>query len=61
MPEYTKQWSYNSDDYEKDVVRTDDGDTPSIFEKLLKEAHDYAISITNPRFLNWVRVDWIWI
>lgn len=61
IPEYSKQWSYNNDDYENDVVSYDGGETPSILDRYLKEAHDYSISITQPRYVNWVRLEWIWI
>jgi hypothetical protein len=59
MPEYGKRWSYDSSDYEKDRVTPPDQET--IFTKLLKEAHQYAIEITNPVYVNWVRVDWLWV
>lgn len=59
MPEYTKRWGYTSSEFEKDRNHEPPEDT--IFQKRLKEAHDYAISITHPAYVNWVRVDWIWV
>jgi len=59
MPEHTKQWIYNSDDYHKDSETSQDEMT--IFAKYLREAHDYAMGLSNPGYLNWVRVDWMWM
>lgn len=59
MPEFTKRWGYTSADYEEDRS-VEEGQT-SIFAARLREAHDYAIELSHPARLNWVRVDWIWI
>jgi hypothetical protein len=59
MPEYTKNWSYTSEDYELDMKAA--LDQPTIFSTRLKEAHDYAMGLSNPICVNWVRVDWIWV
>jgi hypothetical protein len=59
MGEYTKRWSYTSGDYEKD--RATPPDQLTIFSKLLDEAHEYAKGLSNPAYVNWVRVDWIWV
>ena len=59
MPEYTKRWDYTSDDFEKD--RETPQDQPTIFSRRLQEAHDYAMGLSNPAYVNWVRVDWMWI
>jgi hypothetical protein len=59
MAEYTKQWGYTSDDYEQD--KKTPPDQPTIFSKRLQEAHDYAMGLSNPAYVNWVRVDWIWV
>lgn len=59
IAEYTKQWSYTSEDFEKD--RNTPQDQPTIFSTRLKEAHDYAMGLSNPAYVNWVRVDWMWI
>lgn len=56
---YTKRWSYDSDEYEQDT-RTPSGQ-PTIFSKRLQEAHDYAMGLSNPAYVNWVRVDWLWV
>jgi hypothetical protein len=59
MPEFTKRWEYTSEDYEQDRKALPDG--PTIFSERLMEAHNYAIGITHPSYVNWVRVDWIWV
>jgi len=59
MPEYTKRWDYDSDDFLQDMKTPQD--RPTIFSVRLKEAHDYAMGLSNPAYVNWVRVDWIWV
>jgi hypothetical protein len=59
LAEYTKRWSYDNDEYEKD--RQTPKDQPTIFSKRLEEAHDYALGLSNPAYVNWVRVDWVWV
>jgi len=57
--QYSKQWGYTSEEYEQD--RLTPQDQPTIFSKRLQEAHDYAMGLSNPAYVNWVRVDWIWV
>ena len=59
MGEYTRNWGYTSEDYQKDLDVPKD--QPTKFSKLLDEAHDYAKGLSNPAYVNWVRVDWIWV
>jgi hypothetical protein len=59
LREYTKRWDYTSEEYEQD--RQTPQDQPTIFSKRLQEAHDYAMGLSNPTYVNWVRVDWIWV
>jgi hypothetical protein len=59
IPEYTKQWGYTSDDYEADKIVPQE--QPTVFSRRLQEAHDYAMGLSNPAYVNWVRVDWIWV
>ena len=59
MPEHTKRWSYTSDEYEQDMKAK--LNEPTIFSARLQEAHDYAMGLSNPAYMNWVRVDWIWV
>jgi hypothetical protein len=59
MHQYTKRWGYTSEDHEKDRHKPQDEAT--IFSTRLQEAHDYAMGLSNPKYVNWVRVDWIWV
>jgi hypothetical protein len=59
MGEHTRHWSYNDDDYEKDKATPPD--QPTIFSKMLDEAHEYAKGLSNPAYVNWVRVNWLWV
>lgn len=59
MAEHTKRWGYTSQDYEQDQ-KTPPAE-PTIFSQRLQEAHEYAMGLSNPAYLNWVRVDWIWV
>lgn len=59
IPEHTRQWGYTSDEYEKDNQTP--FDQPTIFSSRLEEVHRYAMSLSNPAYLNWVTVDWIWV
>lgn len=59
MAEHTRRWVYTNQELEKD--RETPGDQPTIFSQRLQEAHDYAMKLTNPTYLNWVSVHWMWI
>ncbi len=59
IPTLTRRWGYDSQDYEHDQRIAPD--QPTIFSQRLQEAHDYAMGLSNPKYTNWVRVDWIWI
>ena len=59
VPEYTKRWTYDSEEYAQDS-RTPQ-DQPTIFSQRLQEAHNYAMCLSNPTYVNWVRVDWLWV
>ena len=59
MPEYRKQWTYTSSEFEQD--RQTPADQPTIFSARLEEAHKYAMGLSNPAYVNWVRVDWLWV
>lgn len=59
MAEYTRSWSYTSDELESD--RETSQDQPTIFSKRDTEAHEYARSITDPARINWVRVTFMWM
>ena len=59
MPEHTRTWNYTSADYEADCVLPEE-QTPK-FIQLRSEAQEYADSLSDPRRLNWVRLEWTWI
>jgi hypothetical protein len=59
MPEYSKRWNYTSGEYEQD--KKVPPDQPTIFSQRLQAAHDYAMGLSNPAYVNWVRVEWIWV
>jgi hypothetical protein len=59
IPELSKRWTYSSEDYRKDCEMAKEQETK--FTALLKEAHAYALQTTDPRLVNWVTVEWIWI
>lgn len=59
IPEYTKQWFYTSEDFEAD--RAIPPDHPTKFSNLDELVHTYARSITNPAYVNYVRVEFLWV
>jgi hypothetical protein len=59
MAEHTKRWDYTVAEYEVDCATPQD--QPTIFSKRLDEVHAYAKGLSNPAFVNWVRVEWMWI
>lgn len=59
MLEHGRRWDYTSVDYEAD--RSVPVNEPTRFSKMLDEAHRYAMSCSNPAYLNWVNVEWLWI
>jgi hypothetical protein len=60
-PEHTKQWLYTSEHREEDEANANDGKDTNNFTRMMKEAHDYACQITNPAYLNWVKVEFLWL
>lgn len=57
--EYTKRWVYTSKMKEEDLARP--VGARNHFLALEAQAEQYARELRNPAFLNWVRVDWIWL
>lgn len=60
-PELTKRWFYTSTDYEIDLARDAADESESNFQRILREAYEYAAKVTDPRYNNWVRVDYLWL
>ena len=54
----TKIFPYQEEDFGND--RKKGKDEVTTFTKLMKEAHDYAMSITDPGMVNFVEVNFIW-
>ena len=62
MPEHTKVWHYLSEDYEEDQRTLARSDTEvTRFQAISKEAREYCDSLTDPRALNWVKLEWMWM
>lgn len=59
-PEHTRQWMYTSELREQDAAIAQEQDTNN-FTRMMQEAHDYALQITNPAYLNWVKVEFMWL
>jgi hypothetical protein len=32
-----------------------------VFATRLNEVHEYAKGLSNPAYLNWVKVEWLWV
>jgi hypothetical protein len=61
LDDLTKSWYYTEDDYEKDKAMPKDTEEISIFQTYMKEASDYALSITHPAYVNWIKNEFIWL
>jgi hypothetical protein len=61
-PEYSRRWTYTSDDYEADIRHADAGKDVdmNIFNTKTKEAHAWLSQCSDPRGLNWARLDFFW-
>ena len=59
MREYTKNFLYTSKDRDADAAAGPEAKT-NIFSDRMKEAHEYSLQIHDPRFVNWVRMEFIW-
>ena len=55
-PAKCRQWSYTSDDYERDK-----GQGMVDLIHLTEQARDYAHSQMDPRTNNYVRLEWTWL
>ena len=59
---YTRNFYYLSPMYEADVKAMEKKSMKtSHFQDLRDEALEYAKGIMDPRYLNWVKVEWIWV
>lgn len=55
--QFTRRYDYTSDDYATDQ----NNGAPEIFNKIKYEASDYALDITNPGIVNWVKTEFVWL
>jgi hypothetical protein len=64
--EHTKRWCLTGETWEAENSMTEAEfqkarpDGRSTFIEFRDAAYEYARSLTDPRYINWVRVDWIW-
>lgn len=62
IPKHTKNYYYLSAMYDADVKRIKTGSKdPSTFQEMRDEAIDYAKELIDPRQVNWVRLEWVWV
>ena len=59
MPEYTRRWGWSSEDQEKLIA--DDAEAKAKYICIAGESREYAASLEDPRRINWVRRDWLWL
>lgn len=59
MPEFTKQWSYTNVDHKKDQGVP--SEEPTIYSEKIDEVYDLAKGMCNPGYVNWVKVEFIWL
>ena len=63
IPDYSRQWCLTSEQWEKDLAAANQGnpDPPWTFLAYQTAAREYAQSLENPRSLNWVKCEWMWL
>lgn len=59
MPEYTRRWGWSSSDQER--LGAGDKEAYTLYIRMAGESREYAASLEDPRKVNWVRRDWIWL
>ena len=55
-PQFTRRWEYLSTDY-----KYDQDNKAERFNALKYDASDYALDITNPGIVNWVKTEFVWL
>jgi len=60
MKEYTARWVYDSVEYEEDGKHAKEVGYQPIFMRKLVLATAYYTQISNPAFVNWIRLEFIW-
>lgn len=51
LPEHSRQWSMTIEEW----------NDPEKFCRVVGEANMYQLTLLDPRRVNWVRMDWIWL
>jgi hypothetical protein len=59
MPEYTRHWEWTSED--QALLDAGDGEARERYIALHGASREYAASLEDPRRVNWVRRDWVWL
>lgn len=59
MPKYTRRWAWTSDDQQKLVAGDEEAKVKYV--RIAGESREYAASLEDPRTVNWVRRDWLWL
>jgi len=59
IPEYSRRWSWSSEDQAK--LEAEDKEAFHKYVRIAGESREYAASLEDPRRVNWVRRDWIWL
>jgi hypothetical protein len=60
IEEYTRTWTYTSEDYEEDGRHAKDAAYQPIMLKLMFEAMAYQMQMSDHRILNFSMLEWIW-
>jgi len=64
MPEYTRSWEWSNLDQEAIQLADKSKACRAARDKWLRvagESREYAATLENPEFVNWVRREWIWL
>lgn len=51
MDEYTRRW----------MLTSDEARDPEVYGDAVGAASFYALSLQQPRIVNWVRFEWVWL
>jgi hypothetical protein len=64
LSEYTKAWYWGSNDQEN-MMQTEDMGLQNEYRMkwiaMQGESREYAASLEDPRRVNWIRRDWMWM
>lgn len=59
MPAYTRKWVWTSGDQAR--LEAGDREARQEYLTIAGASREYAASLEDPRRVNWVRRDWIWL